>query len=141
MSQIPVSELIPSGELMTSGHLACPGCGGSLAMRLGLKALGPKTIVSLPACCWTIVAGPYPQSSLGVPLFHTAFETAASTASGFRAALDLAGATATTVLAWVGDGGTFDLGLQATGLLVLTHVKSIRRGNPSDLAIDGPQIR
>jgi pyruvate/2-oxoacid:ferredoxin oxidoreductase beta subunit len=113
MSQIPVSELIPNGELMTAGHLACPGCGGSLAMRLVLKALGPKTIVSLPACCWTIVAGPYPQSSLGVPLFHTAFETAASTASGIRAALDMAGDTETTVLAWAGDGGTFDIGLQA----------------------------
>jgi len=113
MSQIPVSELIPREELMTSGHLACPGCGGSLAMRLVLKALGPKTIVSLPACCWTIVAGPYPQSSLGVPLFHTAFETAASTAAGIRAALDMAGDTETTVLAWAGDGGTFDIGLQS----------------------------
>ncbi len=81
MTQIPIKELIPHEELMASGHLACPGCGGSLAMRLVLKTLGPKTIVSLPACCWTIVAGPYPQSSLGVPLFHTAFETAASAAS------------------------------------------------------------
>lgn len=113
MSQIPMKELIPHEELMASGHLACPGCGGSLAMRLVLKALGPKTMVSLPACCWTIVAGPYPQSSLGVPLFHTAFETAASTASGIRAALDMQGDTETTVVAWAGDGGTFDIGLQA----------------------------
>ncbi len=113
MSQIPVSEFIPRGEVMTSGHLACPGCGGSLAMRLVLKTLGPKTIISLPACCWTIVAGPYPQSSLGVPVFHTAFETAASTAAGIRAALDMQGDTDTTVLAWAGDGGTFDIGLQS----------------------------
>jgi pyruvate/2-oxoacid:ferredoxin oxidoreductase beta subunit len=113
MTQIPIKEFIPAGELMSSGHLACPGCGGSIAMRLVLKVLGPKTIVSLPACCWTIVAGPYPQSSLGVPLFHTAFETAASTAAGIRAALDMAGDTETTVLAWAGDGGTFDIGLQA----------------------------
>lgn len=113
MSQIEIKELIPHEELVASGHLACPGCGGSLAMRLVLKALGRKTIVSLPACCWTIVAGPYPQSSLGVPLLHAAFETAASTASGIRAALDMAGDTETTVLAWAGDGGTFDIGLQA----------------------------
>ncbi len=113
MTQIPVKELIPHEELMSSGHLACPGCGGSLAMRLVLKTLGPKTIVSLPACCWTIVAGPYPQSSLGVPLFHTAFETAASAASGIRAALDMQGDTDTTVVAWAGDGGTFDIGLQS----------------------------
>jgi pyruvate/2-oxoacid:ferredoxin oxidoreductase beta subunit len=113
MSQIEIKDLIPREELMSSGHLACPGCGGSLAMRLVLKALGPKTIVALPACCWTIVAGPYPQSSLGVPLYHTAFETAASTASGIRAALDMAGDTDTTVVAWAGDGGTFDIGLQS----------------------------
>jgi pyruvate ferredoxin oxidoreductase beta subunit/2-oxoisovalerate ferredoxin oxidoreductase beta subunit len=113
MSQIPVKEFIPDGELMSSGHLACPGCGGSIAMRLVLKALGPKTMVALPACCWTIVAGPYPQSSLGVPLFHTAFETAASAAAGIRAALDMQGDTETTVVAWAGDGGTFDIGLQS----------------------------
>lgn len=113
MSQIPLKELIPEGELMNAGHLACPGCGGSLAMRLVLKGLGPKTIVALPACCWTIVAGPYPQTSLQVPLFHTAFETAASAASGIRAALDVAGDTETTVVAWAGDGGTFDIGLQS----------------------------
>jgi len=77
MSQIPIKELIPHEELMASGHLACPGCGGSLAMRLVLKTLGPKTIVSLPACCWTIVAGPYPQSSLGVPLADINQQTAA----------------------------------------------------------------
>ncbi|MFI5370677.1 MAG: 3-methyl-2-oxobutanoate dehydrogenase subunit beta [Candidatus Eisenbacteria bacterium] len=113
MSQISVKEFIPDGELMSSGHLACPGCGGSIAMRLVLKALGPKTMVALPACCWTIVAGPYPQSSLGVPLFHTAFETAASAAAGIRAALDMQGDTETTVVAWAGDGGTFDIGLQS----------------------------
>jgi pyruvate ferredoxin oxidoreductase beta subunit/2-oxoisovalerate ferredoxin oxidoreductase beta subunit len=113
MSQVQIKDRIPSGELMASGHLACPGCGGSISMRLVLKALGPKTIVTLPACCWTIVAGPWPQSSLGVPLFHTAFETAAAAASGIRAALDMRGDTETTVVAWAGDGGTFDIGLQA----------------------------
>jgi pyruvate/2-oxoacid:ferredoxin oxidoreductase beta subunit len=113
MSQEVIKNQIPQQELMASGHVACPGCGGSLAMRLVLKELGPKTMVSLPACCWTIVAGPYPQSALGVPLFHTAFETAAATASGIRAALDMQGDTDTTVVAWAGDGGTFDIGLQA----------------------------
>jgi pyruvate/2-oxoacid:ferredoxin oxidoreductase beta subunit len=82
-------------------------------MRLVLKELGPRTIVVLPACCWSIIAGPWPQSSLGVPLYHTAFETGAAVASGVRAALDMRGDTDTTVLVWAGDGGTFDIGLQA----------------------------
>jgi pyruvate/2-oxoacid:ferredoxin oxidoreductase beta subunit len=82
-------------------------------MRMVLKELGEKTIVVLPACCWSIIAGPYPQSSLHVPLYHTAFETGAAVASGMRAALDARGDTDTTVMVWAGDGGTFDIGLQA----------------------------
>jgi pyruvate/2-oxoacid:ferredoxin oxidoreductase beta subunit len=78
-----------------------------------LKALGPKTIITMPACCWTIISGPWPQTALSVPLLHMAFEATAATASGIRAALDMQGDTETTVLAWAGDGGTFDIGLQA----------------------------
>ena len=47
------------------------------------------------------------------PLIHTAFETGASTASGVKAGLEMRGDTETTVAAWVGDGGTFDIGIQA----------------------------
>ena len=81
MSQAMIKDAIPRDELLDSGHLACPGCGAPIAMRLVLKALGPKTIVVLPACCWSIIAGPFPQSSLKVPLFHTAFETGGAVAS------------------------------------------------------------
>jgi pyruvate/2-oxoacid:ferredoxin oxidoreductase beta subunit len=113
MSQVPIKDAIPREELLDSGHLACPGCGAALAMRMVLKALGERTIVALPACCWSIIAGPWPQSSLHVPLYHTAFETGASVASGIKAALLARGDTETTVMAWAGDGGTFDIGLQA----------------------------
>ena len=104
---------IPDQELMGPGHVACPGCGAAQAMRYVLKALGDKTIVVLPACCWSIIAGPFPYSSLHVPLYHTAFETAGAAASGIKAGLEIQGDTDTTVLAWAGDGGTFDIGIQA----------------------------
>ena len=104
--------VLPSEELLLSGHVACPGCGAALSMRYALKALGKKTIVIIPACCWSIIAGPFPYSSLEVPIFHTAFETAGSLSAGVRAALDVLGEEA-TVMAWAGDGGTFDIGLQA----------------------------
>lgn len=113
MSQIMIKDRIPHEELLTSGHLACPGCAAALAMRHVLNALGPRTIVALPACCWSIIAGPWPQSSLKVPLYHTAFETGAAVASGIKAGLEARGDTETTVMAWAGDGGTFDIGLQA----------------------------
>ena len=104
---------IPSEEIMHPGHVACQGCGATLAMRYALKALGRKTIVVLPACCWSIIDGSFPYSSTGVPLFHTAFETAASTASGVSAGLQIQGKKDINVLAWAGDGGTADIGLQA----------------------------
>lgn len=98
---------------MLSGHLACSGCGAPIAMRYVLKALGEKTVAIIPACCWTIIAGAFPDSALRVPLYHTAFETAASAAAGIKAGLDVQGKGEINVLAWAGDGGTFDIGLQA----------------------------
>lgn len=104
---------IPEKEIMFPGHLACQGCGAALAMRYALKALGKNTIIVLPACCWSVIDGPFPYSSVGVPLFHTAFETAASVASGVSAALEILNNTNATVVAWAGDGGTVDIGIQA----------------------------
>ncbi|MGC8891781.1 MAG: 3-methyl-2-oxobutanoate dehydrogenase subunit beta [Candidatus Saccharicenans sp.] len=104
---------IPQDELMSSGHLACQGCGATLAMRYALKALGQKTILCIPACCWSVIDGPFPHSSLDVPIYHCAFETAASSASGVKAGLEMVGDQETIVMAWAGDGGTFDIGLQA----------------------------
>jgi pyruvate/2-oxoacid:ferredoxin oxidoreductase beta subunit len=104
---------LPEEELMSPGHLACQGCGATMAMRYVLKALGLKTIVCIPACCWAVIDGPFPHSSLSIPIFHCAFETAASTAAGVKAGLEITGDTETTVMAWAGDGGTFDIGLQA----------------------------
>jgi len=104
---------IPTDEIMSPGHVACQGCGATLAMRYALKALGRDTIVVIPACCWSIIDGPFPYSSLGVPLFHTAFETAASTSAGVAAALEIKNKKDVNVLAWAGDGGTADIGLQA----------------------------
>jgi pyruvate/2-oxoacid:ferredoxin oxidoreductase beta subunit len=104
---------IPEEEIMSPGHLACLGCGATLAVRYVLKALGRKTVMTIPACCCTVIDGPFPFSSYGVPIMHTAFETAASAASGVLAGLEATGHKDVTVLAWAGDGGTFDIGIQA----------------------------
>ncbi len=103
----------PETELVSQGHLACQGCGGALAMRLTLKVMGEKTIVVVPACCWSVINGPFPYSAVKIPFMHTAFETAAIAATGVRASLDMQGKTDINVLAWAGDGGTFDIGFQA----------------------------
>ena len=103
---------IPREEYMSPGHLACQGCGAALAMRLLLKGLGPDTALVVPACCWSVVNGPWHASAVLVPFLHTAFASGASTAAGVSAAFAIRGIRA-TVVAWAGDGGTFDIGLQA----------------------------
>jgi pyruvate/2-oxoacid:ferredoxin oxidoreductase beta subunit len=103
---------MPLDEKIHPGNLGCQGCGGALAMRMVLKALDDDTVAVIPACCWSIIDGPWPLHALKVPVFHTAFETAAIMATGIKAA-KLQQGKDTTVIAWAGDGGTFDIGLQA----------------------------
>ncbi|HKZ64093.1 MAG TPA: 3-methyl-2-oxobutanoate dehydrogenase subunit beta [Thermoplasmata archaeon] len=104
---------IPEPELMTTGHLACPGCGATLVMRYLLKALGPRTIVTIPACCWAVMSGPFPRTALKVPFLDCAFEATGASIQGLRAGLDARGVKDVTVVGFAGDGGTVDIGLQS----------------------------
>jgi pyruvate ferredoxin oxidoreductase beta subunit len=100
-------------ELWLKGNSTCPGCSLSLAMRWALKALGPNTCVVAPASCTNVVVGLYPRSASAVPFTNMVFAGGASAASGIRAALRARGQHDTNVLVWAGDGGTFDIGIQA----------------------------
>jgi 2-oxoisovalerate ferredoxin oxidoreductase beta subunit len=104
---------IPQEEFMFPGHSACPGCGEPLAMRYLLKALGPRTILNVPAGCCAVIPGVWPRYALKVPLVDHAFECTAAVSSGIRAALEKKGIDDITVVGWAGDGGTVDIGLQA----------------------------
>jgi pyruvate/2-oxoacid:ferredoxin oxidoreductase beta subunit len=109
---IPNEELTDR-QLMQPGVLSCQGCGGSIAMKLALKGLGRQTVLVLPASCMSIIAGVWPYTAIQVPILHVPFATAAVAASGVRAALDIRGEEDVLVMAWAGDGGTFDIGLQS----------------------------
>jgi len=104
---------LPEAENLGRGHLACAGCGAAIAMRLTLKALGERVIMVFPASCWSIIPGFWPYSSFRINAIHAGFVTGGATASGLRAALDVKGDEETLVAVWGGDGGTFDIGLQA----------------------------
>jgi pyruvate/2-oxoacid:ferredoxin oxidoreductase beta subunit len=100
-------------DQMRSGHSACPGCGVAIAMRLVLRALGEEAVVVTVPSCGSVIGGVYPHSAFKVPAFHSAFEIAAPTASGVANALKLLGEEHRPVVAFAGDGGTFDIGLQS----------------------------
>ncbi|MFZ0700052.1 MAG: thiamine pyrophosphate-dependent enzyme [Thermoplasmata archaeon] len=109
---------VPAEEWMYPGHAACPGCGAALSMRLLLKALGPRTIVSIPASCWTVIATPYPTTALGVAVIDSPIEATGASISGLRAAADALGIQDVTIVGFAGDGGTVDIGLQSlSGML------------------------
>ena len=100
-------------EVMSAGHLACPGCGGALALRMTVKLLAPDCVFVIPACCMAVIDGPFPFSSLGVPLHHVAFAATASNSAGIVAALRAKGDEKTIVVGWAGDGGSLDIGLSS----------------------------
>jgi pyruvate ferredoxin oxidoreductase beta subunit/2-oxoisovalerate ferredoxin oxidoreductase beta subunit len=93
--------------------MSCPGCGLALGMRQVMRAMGKRCVVVVVPSCVAVTTGPYPNYTLGVPAFHSAFEIAAPTAAGIRNALIEQGKDDIPVLAFAGDGGTFDIGLQS----------------------------
>jgi pyruvate ferredoxin oxidoreductase beta subunit/2-oxoisovalerate ferredoxin oxidoreductase beta subunit len=82
-------------------------------MRQVMRAMGKRCVVVVVPSCVAVTTGPYPNYTLGVPAFHSAFEIAAPTAAGIRNALIQQGKEDIPVLAFAGDGGTFDIGLQS----------------------------
>lgn len=104
---------IPDKEYILPGTRTCAGCGLTLAYRYILKALGPRTIVTLPACCLTILHGIYPKTPVAVNAVNTAFASTAASAAGLVAGLKATGQNDYVVVGMAGDGGTFDMGIQA----------------------------
>src|SRR4030042_4160194 len=100
---------IPIPEILGQGHLSAAGCGAAISMRLALKGLGEKTVMVIPASCWSIIPGFWPYSSFRVTAIHAGFVTGGATASGVRAALDVKGHRETLVAVWAGGGGNFDI--------------------------------
>jgi pyruvate ferredoxin oxidoreductase beta subunit/2-oxoisovalerate ferredoxin oxidoreductase beta subunit len=103
---------LPAGNLLCSGHAACPGCIDALTVRHVLATLGPQTMAVVPPSCMAVIAGPQPYSSLRIPVYQPTLEASAAAASGLRRALDARGERDTQVIVLAGDGGTYDIGFQ-----------------------------
>ncbi len=100
-------------NFLRPGHAACAGCGLAIGMKLVMQAMGPRTIMVIVPSCEGSIGGLYPNTAYGVSTFHSAFEIAAPTAAGIANALKIQGKDDIQVLAFAGDGGTYDIGLAA----------------------------
>jgi pyruvate ferredoxin oxidoreductase beta subunit len=104
---------IPEEELLSPGHRGCAGCGASIGVRLALKALGRNTVAISATGCLEVMTTPYPETAWEIPWIHVAFENAGAVASGVESALRIQGKDDVNVVAFGGDGGTVDIGLQS----------------------------
>ena len=104
---------IPEEEFIYPGTRACAGCSMALIYRIALKALGPRTIITVPASCLTVLHGMQGFCTTKVSVLHTPFATTGASASGIVASLEDKGLADVNVVAFAGDGGTVDIGIQS----------------------------
>ena len=106
----------------TSGHRMCAGCGAPATARMILRALKPEdhAVISGATGCMEVSTFIYPYTAWTDSFVHTAFENAAATLSGVEAAYNamkrqgkLPEDKDTKFIAFGGDGGTYDIGLQS----------------------------
>ncbi|MBI4962154.1 MAG: pyruvate synthase subunit beta [Desulfomonile tiedjei] len=113
MATKAVREL-PREEFIMPGTRSCAACGLMLTYRHALKALNhKKTIVAVPASCMTVLHGVYPITPVKVICINNPFAATGASASGLVAGLRAVGKEDYTVVAFAGDGGTYDIGIQA----------------------------
>jgi len=104
---------LPAEEYLHTDNRACSGCGLSLLYRIGLKALGRDCIFVVPPSCLTVTQGLYPIAATQLPSLNVTFASTAAAAAGVRAALKAQKREHIKVVAWAGDGGTSDIGIQS----------------------------
>jgi len=105
-----------------AGHRMCAGCGAPPVARMVLRALKPEdhAVICGATGCMEVSTFMYPYTSWSDSFIHTAFECAGATLSGAEAAYKSMKAQGklpedknTKFIAFGGDGGTYDIGLQS----------------------------
>lgn len=111
----------PRFQGLNPGHRACLGCGQALAARLVTEAAGPDVVIANATGCLEVFTTAWPESAWSMPWIHSLFENVAAVASGIEAAYKAKGKSS-KVLAFAGDGGTFDIGFQSlSGMIERGH--------------------
>ncbi|GHT60290.1 pyruvate synthase subunit PorB [Endomicrobiia bacterium] len=114
-----LKDLSKNPERVTGGHRLCAGCGAGIVARQTLIAVGDAPVVVTSATgCLEVSTTIFPYTSWKNSFFHSAFENSAATCSGIEAAyksLKKQGKITEDIkfIAFGGDGGTYDIGLQS----------------------------
>lgn len=112
---------------LAPGHSSCAGCGFPVIIRTILDEVpGPVVVVGATSCS-EVTTTLYPYTAWKIPFIHNAFENAAATISGVEKAYEILRRKKKvkekiTFVAFGGDGGTYDIGLQSlSGALERGH--------------------
>ena len=106
----------------SEAHKMCAGCGAPPVARMILRAVKPEdhAVIAGATGCMEVSTFTYPYTSWTDSFIHTAFENAGSTLSGVEAAYKslkrqgkIEDDKHTKFIAFGGDGGTYDIGLQS----------------------------
>jgi pyruvate/2-oxoacid:ferredoxin oxidoreductase beta subunit len=122
-----LKELVKRAEVLTPGHRLCAGCGASIAVRQVLLGTENPVVVGCATGCLEVATTIYPYTAWKSPFIHNAFENVAATISGVETAyraLKKKGKINRQIdfVAFGGDGGTYDIGLQSlSGALERGH--------------------
>lgn len=124
---VKLKDFEKSEERFTQGHRTCQGCAIPIIVRHALRATEKPVVIAAATGCLEVCSTIYPYTSWKVPWIHSAFENAASTISGVEAAFKSLKRQRKAkgdikFIAFGGDGGTYDIGLQAlSGALERGH--------------------
>ncbi len=129
MAVLKLKELAKKPDLLTGGHRMCAGCGAPIVVRQVLAAIDEPVIIANATGCLEVATTIYPYTAWKLPWIHSAFENAAATISGVEAmyqSLKRQGRLPVDrkikFIAFGGDGGTYDIGLQSlSGALERGH--------------------
>jgi len=122
-----LKELVKRPEVLTPGHRLCAGCGASIGIRQVLLGTEDPVVVGCSTGCVEVATTIYPYTAWKSSFIHNAFENVAATISGAETAyraLKKKGKIKKEIkfIAFGGDGGTYDIGLQAlSGALERGH--------------------
>jgi pyruvate ferredoxin oxidoreductase beta subunit len=113
-----LKDLTYRPERLSGGHRLCPGCGVPAVARLALRSTEAHLVVGAATGCLEVSTTIYPYTAWECSFIHNAFENVAATVSGVEAgyrALKKRGKIKEDYkfIAFGGDGGTYDIGLQA----------------------------
>ena len=118
-TRLTLRDLSKKADRLTPGHRMCPGCAAPIVVKQVLLAIDEPVVVSCATGCLEVATTIFPQTAWAVPFIHSAFENSASTMAGVEAAyrsLVRQGKLEERNIRFVafgGDGGTYDIGLQA----------------------------